>query len=72
MPGSITRKEAEGLMTRLRLLGSEVSRERSSDEAIAELSALMADAYALGWVEEMRRADEKVRALWVRLKTHGS
>jgi hypothetical protein len=68
----MTRDETLAFVRRMRLLGNDRDVHRTDDEALLELSRLMASAYSLGWADEMRRDDERVRQLWVRLKTRGA
>jgi hypothetical protein len=71
MASPLTREEAQAFLERMRLMG-ERPPPLSDDEALKQLCGLMASAYSLGWAEDLRRDDDRVRALWVRLKTHGT
>jgi uncharacterized protein YyaL (SSP411 family) len=70
MAARLTREEALAFVERMRLMGERPA-PLTDDEALTQLSGLMASAYSLGWADDLRDEDDRVRELWVRLKTHG-
>jgi hypothetical protein len=72
MAAPLTKEEAQAFLERMRLMGERPPLPASGAEALAQFSSLIAAAYYFGWVDDLRRDEDRVRQLWVRLKTRES